>query len=146
VKAYNAEKQQRYVDRKKEEIGEDNYKKQKSEYMRAYRAGHTEVHTPHIEHVPELSKKYIAGFNDGDGSIHSKLALNGDVSLTYLYFSMQPIPFAVHSKEIRWRYAEGRQPETKTNAYFTILNLPVAMLKFFLKTSKIMLLWNTNTS
>lgn len=73
VNLYNVEKTKRYVEKKKEELGVEEHRKQLNEYMRQYRnAAYTEIPIRQsiYESLPELAPDYLAGFFDGDGSLY----------------------------------------------------------------------------
>lgn len=99
IKQYNAEKAQRSIAKKKEAMGEEEYKKEKAEYMKAYRGGQTEVkNIPDLGTIPELLPQYLAGFIDGDGSIYSKLGTNGDVFVVVSITQCNPFPLIYMQK------------------------------------------------
>lgn len=71
---YNIEKTKKSIEKKKKQIGEDEYKKQMREYMQKYRDDkgfkHVEVDNSMFTNLNNLHPGYIAGLFDGDGSVY----------------------------------------------------------------------------
>ena len=84
VKKYQSlESSKKYIEKKKEEIGDEEYKKEKREYMKQYRIDDENTKFTILEidgnfdkMIDEeykdfkLSNSYLAGFFDGDGSVY----------------------------------------------------------------------------
>ncbi len=69
-KLYNIEKTVKSKINKINEIGEEQYKKNKALYMQNYRNKEVEIDIPKINNVKEINIKWLGGFIDGDGSIN----------------------------------------------------------------------------
>ena len=79
-KIYNIVKTQKHIEKVKEDIGVEEYKKQQAEYMREYRESkkyspECDLSNIYLENKT-LNPSYIAGFFDGDGSLIIKQTKN----------------------------------------------------------------------
>lgn len=96
IKADNNDKVKRHNEKKRTELGESEYKKQKAAYMKEYRKKIAEASASTANEgsdmLLELHPAYVAGFIDGDGTITARGNSDGHVLLTVEISQCVPEP------------------------------------------------------